>query len=434
MQTIIAFTDKKNGFVAGIKWVALAEYPGKNRFTADVRAKASLATADKVLVHSVDTGEGVHSTLGLYVEGIMAENTTAKKMYSLAVAFVLAFPNDLNQLLVWRIDEKRVVVVVVQNGMPIADEVRSEPDAITLIKNALGGKLGATGHVVYTNEPARFFNGTLVHEETFTKFANRSTKLRSIPVRTPVLAASIGILALLIGGSLYSYQKHIKDEKAALAARVAANDPMGPYLDLLAVRISKLGLDRKSLISALNSLESVEVVSYGWILIQIECSAGQCISTWDRAGGTTRALLAAHPKAELLMDSNSSKAKLRHVVPLVQGGLPVLSSAVPFDKAQSTNVETFQLWRNAGLAIQEIEDEKDFKTWPTPVAGDVALMPKGGILRARKLEVTVPFPLATQAVSETPPSVWWESFTLRYAPSDKTKRLTVKFQGNTYVR
>lgn len=437
MQSAIAFTGgKKVGFVSGIKWIALQDHPGRNRVTADVRAKAALGMADKILIHSVDAGQGVQSTLGAYVANEFDVNAAAvKTVHSLAVTFVLAFPENLNQILAWRIDKERVAVIVVQDGLPIVDEIKGDAEAVKLMKDALSGKLGGvSGHAIYSNDPPRFLNALSVEDTAFVKAANRSSKLINVPVRPAVVLALVTFAAVLLGGSAFAYTSHVKQAKAKILKEQAAQDPVPAYQDLLAVRIGHLGLDRRSMMDTLDALGNKDVLSEGWLLNQVECNAGQCITSWDRIGGTTAALLRAHPDEVLLPESTSEKAMLMRKMPLVESGLQGFGSAVPLAEARAEGTATFQMWRNAKINVSELEDPKEFKTWPTPNSGDLSRLPKELTLKAKPITVTLPYPLAVQAVKDSPKAIWWSSFILKYAPSDDTKRLMVTLQGQTYAK
>ena len=433
MHTVIVLKEKKLGLVAGIKWAALTDYAGRGRINADMRAKASLSMAEKIVIHSVDSGAGVQSALGMYARNDF-EAASISNLHSLAVAFVLAFPNNLHQILAWRIDEKRVAVIVVQNGLPVADEIKNDIDATRLIKDAKAGRMGNSGHIIYTNEPAQFLDGELVDEDVFLKAASKASKLVGIPIRRAYLAAGAVLLAVIAGGGITSYLSYTKEQQVKAAAILAAQDPVPAYQEALAVRISKLGLERKSLKKILNSIGDAEVWNKGWMLEQIECSAGNCISTWQRNGGTTAALLQANPHDEVLSDSTSEKLILRRNVPLLEAGIASREAAVASSVALKNYVNTYQTWRNAGLAVTESEAAKDFVTWPAPPMGDISRLPKELTLQARPISVTVPYPLTGELIDDTPAGVWWESFVLKYSSSDAANALTVTLKGKTYVK
>lgn len=432
MRTVIAFSAEKVGFVAGLKWVPLADYSG-NKVTSDVRSKAGLAMAERIILHSANTGNAIQTALGMYAPNEF-EKTSATVLHSLGAACVYAYPEHLHLILAWRLDEKKVAVIVVQNGLPIADEIKTELEAVQLMKSALSGKMGQTGHVIYTNDPKAFLGGTLATTEGFFKVASKSTKLTSIPVRKAYIVGALSALALIAAGSAFAYQNHIKNERAKLAAQIAAEDPLPAYQALLAINIGRLGFDRAALLNVIAGFNDVKVWEGGWLLSQIECSVDQCVYTWQRDGGTTANLRAANPGAEVMAGSKSETVMLRRAVKLPLSGLRGLQDAVSQTAVTNDYVNTYQLWRNAKLGVEETEDLNDFKTWPTPVGGAADRLPKALTLKARKIAVTVPLPLAQEVVMSTPAAVWWSSLVLKYSPTEAQKLLTVTFTGNTYVQ
>ena len=170
------------------------------------------------------------------------------------------------------------------------------------------------------------------------------------------------------------------------------------------------------------------------MLQKIECSVGKCVTSWERQGGTTEKLLAAHAGELLLVDSTPDIVKLVKNVPLKEGGIKDLASAEPITDAYTKYVNTYQHWGNAGIHITQSSKLDDFKIWPNPTSGDLSRLPKSFTLKARPIDVTVPLHLSTELILSTPAAVWWNSFTLKYSPSDMDKRLTVILKGNTYVR
>lgn len=418
--------------MAGLKWAPLADHARRNRITKEMRSKIELQGATKIVIHSASTEAGIHSALGMYAPNEL-EQQIGKRLYSLAVAFVHARPDHPQSILAWRLNEKRAAVVIIQNGVPVADEVLDEKDAIQLMKRALSGRMGQSNHVLYTNDPQVFLNGAQITEGDFAQLANKATKLTSVPIRPSVVIGTATLVAIAAVGSLLAYQAHEAERRAKLAAQIAAEDPLPPYQAALGVQIGQLGLDRQSLLQTLSEAANHDSWKAGWRLAQIECTANQCLYTWDREGGITAALLAAYPGAELVEDSTSEKAILRLSAKLPLAGLPGLAHAVPLDVA-ATYVNVYQTWRNAGVTVTEIENPADFKPWPTPTQGQVSALPRDQTLKARKIEVSVPMPLAQELVINTPQAVWWKAVKVVITPGDAKKVLIVTLTGNTYVR
>lgn len=433
MRAEIIIQDGKNALVSGMKWQALRNYKGDGKVNKDIRDKAELSSAEKVVIHSVRTEQGVMSSLGLYV-GNEFSALKAKNLFSLAIAFVQKFPENKNMVLVFEGPASSIAVIVVHNGIPVADEVKSLADAKRLVKDVLAGAMGESNYALYANSLEVVEAAQLITSADFLAGCNKASKVTGLPPKTTIIAASL-LVAVVSFGIIYSaYADHKKKEKEKIVASEAASDPIAPYQLKLGSALSKIGLDRGSIIETISLLSNGNVWSDGWILQKIDCVPMKCISSWERKGGITSDLLARHPGELLLVDSTLDLVRLVKNVPLKEGGLADLSAAQEMADVYTKYVDTYQQWGNAGINVTQSSKLEDFKTWPTPTAGDISRLPKTITLKARPVEVVVPLHLSTELILSTPPGVWWSSFTIKYSPSDIEKRLTVQFKGNTYVR
>lgn len=433
MRTEIVYKEGRNGLVAGMKWANLRNYVGKGRITKDVRDKVKLTNAQKIVIHSVDNGQSLNSSVGMYLKNVLVPEK-AKTLHSLAAAFVRRYPQHRNMVLLLKFDKAKFAFVVVHNGIPVADEIKTEPEAKKLLQEVLGGALEETGHVIFTNDNVGFSGYSDITAEEIMAVCNKATKLIALPPKVSTLLVGSVLGICLAGAGFSSYQKHIDDENRIAKEREIAADPVAPYQSLLTANIKKLGLDRQSMIETLRILTAGDVWSSGWLLSKIDCTVSQCITTWSRNGGTTAMLLIAHPGEKLLVDSTEDMVKLMRAVPLTNGGIDKLDSAPLMEEAYVNYVNRYQNWKNAGIQVTQSNKIEDFKTWPKPVTGDIGRLPKSITLKARSIEVTVPLHLAAELIKETPEAVWWESFTLKYSPTDIEKRLTIILKGYTYVR
>ncbi|MGK5033221.1 hypothetical protein [Janthinobacterium sp. MDT1-19] len=433
MRTEIVYKDGRNGLVAGMKWANLRNYTGKGRITKDVRDKANLTDAQKIVIHSVDNGNSLNSSVGMYVKNMLIPEK-AKNLHSLAVAFVRKNPQHRNMVLLLKFDKAKYAFIVIHNGIPVADEIKTEPESKKLLQDVLVGAMGEKDYSIFTNDSAGFPGHDNITAEEIMAVCTKATRLISLPPKvSTVLVASI-ISICIAGAGLSYYQKHIDEEKRIAKERETTADPVAPYQLQLLSNINKLGLDRQSIIDTLKILTAGDVWSRGWLLSRIDCTVSQCITTWSRNGGTTAMLLVAHPDEKLLVDSTEDVVKLLRSVPLVKSGIKNIEAAPLMEEAYINYVNRYQDWKNAGIQVTQSNKIDDFKTWPKPVMGDIGRLPKSITLKARPIEVIVPLHLAGELIMETPQAVWWESFTLKYSPTDLEKRLTILLKGNTYVR
>lgn len=433
MRTQKVLTTPKASLVAGLDWIAL-ERPAKLwSLNKDLRGKIDLSGANRIVAHSANSGGTILNAMGMYAPNELEQIEGAKTLHSLAIAFIHAYPQHSESILVWRVGAKQAAIIVVQNGVPVADVVQDDADVIKLMKVALAGRMGARNHTIYTNDPVAFLDGIQIGEDTLLSTIGKATKLVRVPPRPAVVASSIALLAVFGIGGLYAQHLAEVKKQERLAAQREAEDPLPPYEAILATSIGRLGIERKALLQLLSEVEKGGVWTQGWILTQIECTPGQCTYMWNRDGGITAALLAAFPKAQMLSDSNSEKVFLRHTVALPASGLPSLNHAVP-QKVAASYVNVYQVWRNAKVAVNENENPREFKVWPKPTQGNVSLLPSDATLKARPISVVVPLPLAKELVSSTPAAVWWSGIKIVYTPGEIQKLLNVTLTGSTYVR
>lgn len=433
MRTEIVYQEGKSALISGMKWQSLRNYNGEGKVTKDIRDKADLSSADKILIHTVSTEDGLMSSVGLYVNNDLTP-IKVKNIYSLAVAFVQRYPENKNMVLALRFGETNISVIIIHNGIPVADEIKSEADAKKLVSEVLSGAMGESNYVVFSNDEVIAPNSRTVSEKELLGVCGKSSKLISLPPKK-TLVLIISIVGLISVGIIYSvYSDHRIKERQLLIAKESAADPIAPYQAQLAGRIQKLGLDRSSIIETIAIISKGNVWSEGWMLQKIDCSVGKCITSWERQGGTTAALLSAYPNELLLVDSTPEIVKLVKTVPLKENGITSIENAEVMTDAYTKYVNTYQQWGNAGIHVTQSSKLEDFKIWPNPTSGELARLPKNVTLKARPVEVTVPLHLSNELIQSTPPGVWWNTFTLRYSPSDIEKRLTILFKGNTYVR
>ena len=429
-MTAVLFFDKarKRGLVAGLEWRALQHYDSSNLASREIRKFANEYDANLVLVHAVDSGSGVQATLGMYTFDDPDEQRP-RELHSLGALLVRAHPTHLNMVLAWRLEEKTVVIVV-QGGIPIVDAIKGHEDANQLVNLALQGEFGFSNHVLFSNDTTFFATSEPIDEDSFWHVCAKETRLVRIPLPKLSILIFVITLALIIGGIVLASRLQKIHKLKELQAQIKATDPLPAYQDLLAINITKMGMDRKSMHETFSQIQNFPVWEAGWLLTKIECSVEKCISFWDRKGGTTNQLLQTN-KGILLPTSTDEHIQLQWKSKLIIAGIKDLSKATRESTARTQNTNTFQVWRNAKIDVTE--SVENFKIWPTPTVGNVGELQNEFTLRTRSVEATVPLPLAEQLIDQTPPAIWWNSFTLTFSPGEKAQLLKVKFKGLTYV-
>lgn len=427
-MTTVLFSDKKRGIVAGLDWRALQNHGSSNLAVKEIRYLANDHDASLIVVHAVDSGSGVQATLGMYSFDDPDEKRP-RELHSLAALFVRAFPSYLNMILAWRLEHKTAVIII-QGGMPIVDAIKDHAEANSLITKALNGEFGFSGHTLFSNDTETNALAELVSEELFWPICTKATRLSSVPIRKMAVIIFMMTVLLVVGGSMSAYEIDKSRKRTELEAQMKAQDPLPAYQDALAVNINKMGLDRESIRATFAQIQNYPVWESGWLLTKIECSALQCISAWDRKGGTTEKLLRSRVGEEMMPESTGEKVQLRWKSKLTASGIGNLVKATSESVARTQNTNTFQLWRNANINVSE---STELKVWPTPTIGNVGQLKNISTLRISPVGITVAQPLVAQIIDQTPAAIWWQSFVMTFSPGEKAQLLKVDFKGSTYV-
>lgn len=428
-MTAVLFSAKKRGVVAGLDWRTLQHYGSSNLASKEIRDLAKDHDASLILVHAVDSGSGVQATLGMYTFDDPDEKRP-KELHSLGALLVRAFPTYLNMVLAWRLEHKTAVIVV-QGGMPIVDMIKDHDEANSLIAKTSNGEFGFSGHIFFSNDTEANPTAEKVDEDSFWRVCAKGTRLAGVPIRKMAVVIFFITVVLIVGGSVSALEMQKARKRAELQAQMKAADPLPAYQDLLAVNINQMGLDRKSIHATFAQIQDYPVWESGWLLTKIECAVEQCVSTWDRKGGTTANLLSSRKGEVMQPESTGEQIKLQWQSKLATAGIGDLAKATNEAIARTQNTNTFQVWRNAQIGVAESTEQ--FKVWPTPTVGNVSQLPNASTLRSRSVEVTVVRPLVEQLLDQTPSAVWWKSFTMTFSPGDKAQLLKVNFKGSTYV-
>ncbi|MGX9712661.1 hypothetical protein ACWYXJ_00235 [Janthinobacterium lividum] len=429
-MTQLIFKEKKRVMIAGLDWSVLQHYRSGNTITREVRTIAGDHGADRIIIHAANVAGMVSATIGT-ANLAEIEGPTGREQHSLAAVFARAYPENANMVLAWRLDSA-VAIVVVQDGLPVVDMLKADTDALAFLEAVINGSFGCLGHTIYSNETEIHPFAELISESQLWTCASKSTRLTKIPLKRSV--AMLGTLAaVLIAASVYYYDQEQSSRRLAAAqAALDAENPMPSYQAALTDNIGALGFERASIKATLAQLQNYPVWSQGWMLRKIECDRSRCVSFWDRMGGTTNTLIAARQQETYLAESNEEVSLFAWKSKLKSSGLSSLSQFETESQATIGNINTFQLWRNAGIAIDE--PVKDFVTWPKPPIGDGSRLPRGSAVIARPISVTAPFPFAEDIINGTPASVWWQSIAITFSPGGKSEQLKITLKGTTYVR
>jgi hypothetical protein len=448
MPALITCERAKDVLVCGLGWATIAATV-KDR-NAEIRSLAREAEADRALVINVSganprTAVGLLALTELHTED---EDAPRKRLHSLAAAFA-KLAGEGFALLAYSVrssasaasSEDQVAVVVVESGIPQADDVRTGVDALAVVDNYARGETGFT-HRVYTNDPELFPDSIAVTDEQLWACTGRNTLLGAVPLDLKKLAAA-AVLLLLAGASYFGWDQYSQQQRRLELQRQAAErDPTPKYLAFLAPKLSTLGMTRPEVQRALKIIKSYPVFVAGWTLSEVDCglAVGGCTSTWRRGGGTTQDLLDAqkafgdriHDAGMGVSDDPSKVIRLIRDVKFNQSGVSSRQDLVSFASAKLATTNYIQRMENAGLKFRF--ESKGYSVWPSITGLNITGISSDITVRSVGVELSVEAALADSALEGLPPWIWLNGVSASVQTSTDSPQVDVKMRGNSYVR
>jgi hypothetical protein len=446
MATKIVSQSGKQGLVAGLTWVPLVS--GQKNQAGEVRRilKESEATKIAIVSGKADHDQAdpkkskdvlVGATIGLFVpEDDDADPTvkSASKLHSLALAFA-NFVGRNNAIIGYQIkDSPFCAIIVIEDGVPILDDVRMSESAQELASQYSSGAVGLVYHL-YTNNLGVFPNGDAVNDETLWGKVSKETLIISKPLDMRALFG--GLMALIIlGGSFYAYTHYEKEAaRKKMIAEAKANNPVAKYEAELIPKLGSLGLNATSILSVLTALEGHVVRDSGWMLKSINCTtqSRQCTSYWQRDGGVSDELVASRSAQgdELFGEIAQNTASFKLPIKFEASGINT-KEELPLAQADiKYSIPIYQVMANAGLDIKV--GSEGYKTWPV-VQGLV--VPEAAAVKARPTEFSTSMPLMFQALKGLPPNFWWTDLQIFVSENGKNAldSMSISVKGKSYVR
>jgi hypothetical protein len=458
MPALIASETSKDVFIGGLSWATLAS--NKKKRNAEIRQLAREAEASGVIVVS----SGDHAAAGMFSEVeldsgrddllLMQEEEQQqrkrkKTRHSLAAAFSRMAGNGFAVLLYTVHATGEVLLVVSDAGVPQADEVKNSEDARAA---AAGYAQGANGfsYQVYSNDPGIFPEATLISDTELWAAAGRHSLIGSVPLDIAKLLGGV-VLVLMIGSAFLYWNEQQKAKRLrALAAAAQEADPLPRYLEARNAAMSKLGMTPPEVTRLLGLIGGYPLSSAGWNLKSVECGvvAKGCVSTWERAGGTTQMLLSARKAAGDLPATDDASSDLRTVrllrdTGIKPQGVSSISQLTELSLAKVATADFAQKLENLSGSVKV--ESNGYVRWPSVTGLDMNSVPVSQTIRAMKVEISVEAALAGPLVAALPAWVWIESVTVAVEmPSSgadsasgsapPAPKMQAVFKGMSYVR
>lgn len=412
--------------IAGLEWRQLFQPAGRAR-DAEIREMARDNGVHRLAL--VARGERVFAGLVPDLDEEGDASPRGASGYSVAAILAQMAGEELVVAALHVPELRRVAVVAVEQGAPSIDVVQGLQKAHETVTAIRAGEHGFAGHRLFTNDRAEFPEAEELSLDALADAAGPAVRLQRPPVngRALALAALAGLAVLGAGVAGKLYWDHRAKQEQLRAARQA--DPVPKYQAELARQIQRLGIPTAALAAWGRGLLGQPVWAAGWALQSITCTPDECVSEWERHGGTTQGLSRARASEKLdVANSSADRALLRWNDPALKAsGWRDMSPARPREQAEAAQLAVWQSWTDARIRLQQTGP---FVPWPN--TGQE--LPAEVTLKARALEATMPFPLLQDALAHTPPDVWWNEVRLKVDASGKEQALLVTLKGNAYVR
>lgn len=197
-------------------------------------AYATAHGADRIIVHVANVDGVVHATVGTTSMGELDESVGSEQ-HALGALFARSHAENANMVLAWCF-EKIATLVVVQNGLPVVDQVLPIENVGDYLEKVVDGLFGARGHAIYSNDTSVHPFAEMISEGDLWAAATKSTRLGKIPFKKLAIAGMLVAFAVVFGG-FHHYQQLQADAKLATRCILAAEDPLPSYQAALAASI-----------------------------------------------------------------------------------------------------------------------------------------------------------------------------------------------------
>lgn len=431
MTTKIVYRNGKSGFVAGLSWYPLLANPKKR--AAEVRALIAESDAKKIVIYA----ENAHTQLGLAAIEEDGEDSNISKFYSLAAAFA-SVVGQSNAVLAYQLpNSPQVAIILVESGRPVLDDVKSAEEVQSMAASYSSGSTGFV-YALYTNNLEHFSAGDFIDDETLWKYADKRSMLVGKPVNTKGLLILLLTLGVIIAAGIGYAQYSKAQARKEMIRKQQEENPVPKYEAALASKMGGLGMTAESLIELMRVLGAQPMRSVGWRLKSIECMAvsTQCISTWERSGGTTDALIEARKpyNEEIAGTSTLDETRFTLKTSMTISGVGARMDLPDAGEAVIHSTPIYQTLANAGVELKV--PASGYQTWPAVPGISVAALPRNVVVQERGVEFMSSMPLVTQTLLSLPKNFWWTDLSIVFADVSTTALETMKVsvKGNSYVR
>ena len=426
---------QNQGLIVGLSWSVLsseAERLSGRALQHKIRRQGRLRGARLYALNPLP--HVVH--LGLYTPPVLSRDKPPRHLHALATVFLAAFAqvdkSTVNAILLMPVegDDERRALVVVEGGQVVHDKLERSSEALALVQ-----KYRQTSGLIYTvfSQYPEVPDTTPVTWAQLLANTSKSTALQPLPRNTALwLLGSLLLVGAVLGLAYYQWVLAPAKARAAQLAQAARDNHTPQYLQKLGQGLAKAAWNPDALLALLQAQAAQTAYFKGWALVKVSCDidSRRCEYRYERMGGEVAELLLRMPA--LQYDASASGKEL---AVLNQGFDPPLQAlsrqALPARLPAAVQLRSaLQRLNDAGVQVHQ----GPAAAWPTQGL-DMTRVDKNVVVQQSPLELSLPWPLATDTLQNLPPFVGLRSVTLDIKPGgDKADWLRVSFKGHSYAQ
>lgn len=367
-----------------------------------------------------------------FFDDVAALASSAKKkgnLQSAAVLFATCTDSTANNLYVYKLDDKKAVIIALLAGEPYLDVVVTTSKISERLNN-LFDELGGDSFTHYGNYTGQFPDSKeLKPEELLTEGDQKAAAMS----RFKDLRAARWLVALLVVGIVgmggVHWWKAEAKRKADEELAKNAIDPAQLYRDALQATLPTLGFEgttAKATIWATMASREIEVG--GWILELARCTRnGRCLEKWNYQSGTNTTFVNANKLGVPRFSADGNSISNAYVVHTVF--TPINQNRLPMQDAFWLDFTTMlQKFKSVGMKYT-ISEAVPFGL---PAGVTIANIPVGQKVLTGSYEITGPLGFSEETLTLLPSNVMIDEFSVN--PSSDLSSTFFKIKGTYYVK
>lgn len=421
--------DHRAGLIAGLDWQLVSGADTRTQIR-EIRRQA----AENGARACVRIGRTHHAGAGFYAwEPDLAGETRPARLYSFA-ALLSHRLHPSHAVVAWRITQGPhaglVAVVVLEDHLPVADLVLPLAQARAAVNRFRRAHDSAHPDGLWSNDLQEFPEAQPMILDWPELKPGRHERIRAIPSDPLGVGATLLAGALLASGLLVFTEYEAHHDRAKAAASTASVEQARAYDAALQAVRPQLGADSAAVIRLLDGWMDHPAVLASWALSDVDCTASQCMQTWQSEGGYTASLIKAlqdYPDQTPVHDlGNTQRLQVKTPQHLGISGVSAFDELPDAQSLQRLLFDEQQVWKKARMTHRLDIEGTTWPPGPPPASGQHTL-------KRHAFNVTAPLDIVRGMLQDYAGLVWWERLHLHVKPFEAQDVLLVELQGAFYA-